>query len=138
MQPFFRALLTLSIASAYALPVVASEGDECDHSNADHMEQVQCISKHILVLDDELNRIYQQALAAMPERDEYDKRKEREQLRRSQRSWLKFKNDHCALIGGLKGGSNLWVTHFGALCEEAEINDRIRLLKSIANGSAKN
>lgn len=63
-----------------------------------------------------------------------DVRKEREQLRKSQRAWLKFKDDNCALVGGLEGGSNPNVTFSGMICMENELKQRIQFLKRIADG----
>ena len=97
------------------------------------MEQVECISKNIQELDKELNGTYQAALAAMPESDTTDSRKAREQLKKSQRAWLKYSSENCALIGGIEGGSNQWVTHFASLCYADAVVERIKFLKGIAN-----
>jgi uncharacterized protein YecT (DUF1311 family) len=67
-----------------------------------------------------------------------DTRKGREQLRKSQRAWLIYKNEQCALEGGLEGGSNSWVSTFAGDCEEKEYKSRIKLLQSVANGDFKN
>lgn len=69
-----------------------------------------CQDKRIQRLDDELNRVYKRALAALPDKDESDIRKGKEQLQKSQRAWLTYYEEQCALEGGLEGGSNPWVT----------------------------
>lgn len=97
-----------------------------------HLEEVQCLARYLQWLDGELNRAYQIALAKTPVKGVTDDRKSREQLRRSQRAWLKYKDENCALIGGLEGGSSLWVTHYAGLCEEREVKDRIKFLRSIS------
>ena len=127
LKPFLLAATIFTVPST----VVAGSA-ECEGKS--NFEQVQCISKHLQELDRELNRVYKLALEAMPERNNNDRRKEQEQLRKSQRAWLKYKDDNCALVGGLEGGSNLWVTHFAALCEEKELTNRIEFLKGIADG----
>ncbi len=97
-------------------------------------EDSRCLSRYLDWLDSQLNAVYRRALAKLPERDEMDVRKEREQLRKSQRAWLKFKDDNCALVGGLEGGSNLNVTFSGMICMENELKQRIQFLKRIADG----
>jgi len=132
---FFRAVLQMAlIILAYMSTVTTAEAEDCDNYSGDHIRQVQCISSRIQNLDSELNEVYKQALGMLPEKETQDERKEKEQLRKSQRAWLKFKDENCALIGGLQGGNNLWVTHFAALCEEQQLKERIQFLKDIADG----
>ena len=133
LLPKLFALLILLSTSGSA----SSAAADCDDLADNHMKQVQCIAGRIKVLDQELNRIYQFALAALPEHDQQDTRKEREQLRKSQRAWLKFKDENCTLIGAQDGGDNLWVTHFAALCEEKEMQERIKFLRTVANVPVK-
>jgi uncharacterized protein YecT (DUF1311 family) len=99
-----------------------------------HFEQMQCQGKRLKSLDDELNRVYQLALDAMPAKNALDIRKGREQLRRSQRAWLTYFHEDCTLIGGLRGGSDSWVTTFASDCEEKALADRIAFLQAIADG----
>ena len=70
----------------------------------------------------------------MPERDPQDSRRDQEQLRKSERAWLTYMHEDCALQGGMQGGSNAWVSTFAGLCEEKELKNRIDFLKSIADG----
>jgi uncharacterized protein YecT (DUF1311 family) len=107
------------------------DDDGC--GGAGNLQEVQCIGAYLERLDKELNRVYQLALQKMPVTSDLDTRKSREQLRKSQRAWLQFKQENCVLRGGLEGGSNLWVTHFAALCEESEVRARIKFLKQIAD-----
>lgn len=97
-----------------------------------NLENVQCLSSYLRWLDGELNKVYRLALNALPEKDPNDERRERTQLRKSQRAWLQYKTENCALVGGMEGSSNLWVTHFAALCEEQALRERIKFLNSIA------
>jgi uncharacterized protein YecT (DUF1311 family) len=114
----------------------AGEEAACDGADG-HLAQVQCLSKQIAQLDKEMNKVYQQALVARPAQDTSDSRKNREQLRRSQRAWLTYKKENCVLVGGLEGGSNLWVTHFAGQCEKEELERRIEFLKGVAQGSGR-
>jgi uncharacterized protein YecT (DUF1311 family) len=95
------------------------------------LADVQCLARYQQWLDRELNQAYAKALSKMPVSDPTDARKSREQLRKSQRAWLKYKTENCTLQGALEGGSNLWVTNFAAMCEERETKERIRFLGSI-------
>jgi uncharacterized protein YecT (DUF1311 family) len=113
---------------------VASAANECDKNFSDHMSEVQCINQVNKKLDGELNAAYQAALATRPEKDDWDLRKNRQQLRKSQRAWLKFKDENCTLIGGLEGGNNLSVSEFDSQCEMKEITERINFLKRISHG----
>jgi uncharacterized protein YecT (DUF1311 family) len=111
-----------------------AEDVTCDNGGA-HVDEDRCLGERLKKLDGELNRVYKLALAAMPEHDPQDSRKEREQLRKSQRAWLTFLDEDCALKGAMEGGSNAWVSTFSGLCKEKEIENRIAFLKSIADHS---
>lgn len=100
----------------------------------DHLSQVQCGAEQNQRLDAELNAAYQAALARLPDQDQWDIRKGKEQLRKSQRAWLKFKDENCALEGGLAGGSNLAVSEFANLCAARELAARIKFLRRVADG----
>ncbi len=76
---------------------------------------------------------YQSALAALPETDEQDNRKQRSQLVKSQLAWKEFTDANCALVGGLEGGDNIWVTEYATRCTAEATTERIEFLKSIAN-----
>jgi uncharacterized protein YecT (DUF1311 family) len=112
-----------------------SQAVDCDGS---HIAAMACQSKRLKDLDAELNRVYQLALAAMPEKDDQDIRRSREQLRKSQRAWLAFLHENCALEGGLQGGTNSWVSTFAGDCAEKELTARITFLKSVATGTFGN
>jgi uncharacterized protein YecT (DUF1311 family) len=125
-------------ASGLAAPKVAHASAENGFSMEDsgcggegNLADVQCLGRYLQWLDGELNRAYGEALSKLPTSDPNDGRRSREQLRKSQRAWLKFKSENCTLEGALEGGSNLWVTHFAAVCEEREIKERIHFLRSI-------
>lgn len=103
-------------------------------SGGSHYEENLCLGKRVKNLDDELNRVYKLAPAAIPENNAQDTRKDREQLRKSQSAWLTDVGENCALKGGLQGGFNSWVSTLDGLCEEQEFNSRIAFLKSVAEG----
>jgi len=114
-------------------PLGESVGDPCN--GVSHLEEVQCLGKALQVQDQEINRAYKRALEALPKQDGFDIRKTQSQLVKSQRAWLKYRDENCTLVGGLEGGSNLWVTHFAAPCAQKETAERIKFLESIADGN---
>ncbi len=116
------------------VPGFSFAASECGNKNTDHMSEVQCINQENKKLDDELNSVYKAAVAARPEKDQWDSRKDSEQLRKSQRAWLKFKEENCTLIGGLEGGSNLSVSEFDSQCVREETIARIKFLRRVVNG----
>jgi uncharacterized protein YecT (DUF1311 family) len=113
--------------------VLADAGIENCDSDDNNFDQMACLSRNLDKLDKELNITYQAALAAMPKTSSDDVRKEQQQLRKSQRAWLKYKDENCALVGGIEGGNNAWVTKFAATCEVNAVSERIKFLKTIAN-----
>ncbi|MBC2732437.1 lysozyme inhibitor LprI family protein [Thiobacillus sp.] len=122
-------LITIFLSIAFGVGSAIASGD-C--SEGDQLSQVQCISRQIQQLDKNMNANYRRALDMLLEKNGSDTRKERGQLRRSQRAWLKFKDENCALVGGLKGESNLSASHFAALCEKQAIEERVNFLEQIA------
>jgi len=63
-------------------------------------------------------------MAKMPENDPSDRRKNKDQLVKSQTAWKAFAQTNCACIGGDQGGSNLWVTNFASRCELQATRER--------------
>lgn len=123
------------IISVFAITLLtfSAYGQNSDCDGTSHVEQMACQGKRIQNLDDELNRVYKLALGVLPDKDEWDSRKGKEQLRKSQRAWLAYYREQCALEGGLEGGYNAWVTTFAADCEEKQLKNRIDFLQSIAD-----
>lgn len=132
-SPALRAAEAIPSPKAPLTPFIKSEFSMADSGcgGEGNLADVQCLVKYLGWLDRELNQAYKLALEKLPEKDNFDNRGGRGQLRKSQRAWLKYKADNCPLVGAMEGGSNLWKTHFGALCEEREIKERIRFLKEI-------
>jgi uncharacterized protein YecT (DUF1311 family) len=126
-------MLRMFFLPAVAVLSLSANGEDLDCDGGSHRDEMVCQGKRLKALDDELNRVYKLALAALPEKDESDERKGREQLRKSQRAWLVYVREECALEGGLQGGSNSWVTTFAGECQERELNSRIGFLQSVAN-----
>lgn len=52
----------------------------------------------------------------------------------SQSAWKEFAQQNCAVIAGLTGGSNAWVSRYETDCYSAALDERIKFLEDIANG----
>lgn len=124
------------VAFAAGSPTVDAISGRC--ATGGDRQQVECLSQQIDRLNGDLDRAYRGALARLPEQNANDTRGSRDQLRKSEASWLQYKETNCALMGALQGGSNLWITHFAQICDEQEIQARTRLLMQIADGSVGN
>ncbi len=124
MQKLMSYLPFLAAIVLATAPIHAAAKDPCN------IEEAACLSALIKTQDQELNRVYQLAINAMPEKDLNDNRKARQQLLKSQRAWLQYRNENCALVGGQEGGDNRWVAHFAALCQRKETDARIAFLKA--------
>jgi len=99
-----------------------------------HLAQVQCLGTKIEAAEKELDRLFNATLEKLRDSDPSDTRKGKQQLRKAQEAWRAYRDEHCAFIGGIQGGSNLWVTHFGAECELEETNKRIQFFKQVPWG----
>ncbi len=129
--------MTLCKLSALVLILIACTSgahakDPCD--GTDHLSEVQCTAVDVRRLNVELDEVHEKALESRPEQDDWESRKTRDQLRKSQAAWLQYKEENCVLVGGLEGGSNLWVSDFAQQCDKQEIENRIDFLKRVANG----
>ena len=138
MHKEFFAMCLAAGAIFQSVVVCAAPQDGCVERATSHIEEVRCIGERLKALDRSLNDAYADALAAMPENSRQDIRKDREQLRKSQRAWLVYTRENCSLIGGQTGGNNLSVTEMAALCQEQETRSRIKFLLSIKDGTASN
>lgn len=123
----------LVIGLAWGWAGVGAAADEGCWSNATtHADQDRCQAAELERLDDALNAVYAKALAALPARNADEPRKTREQLRKSQRAWLVFIKENCALEGGQQGGSSAWVNTFSRACKAEAVGERITFLKNMA------
>jgi uncharacterized protein YecT (DUF1311 family) len=85
-----------------ASPPISSSSDPCD--SPDPADQRACISRSIAVNDIELNRTYQDLLAQARGSGPPDAE---EQIRQSQRDWVKQRDDECRAQTRGEGGT-LW------------------------------
>lgn len=127
-----------SVAQTKLPKAVATSKAGSSQANADdceigaHLPGVQCLAQVGMVQDAKLNDVYRAALAALPPNDQSDSRRNREQLVKAQRAWLKFRDEHCTVVGAQEGGSNMSVTFNAQMCESSLTDERIKFLKTIA------
>ncbi len=93
---------------------------------------VQCFAKSRKAQDRRLNAAYKAALAVLPQNDPTDSRRNKAQLVKAERAWLKFREEHCPVVGAQEGGSNMSITFNSQLCESNLTDERIKFLKSVA------
>ena len=105
--------------------------DPCAQS---HLAYAKCVGKSLEAANAEVDRAYQSALAELPESDPNDTRKGRNQLRRAQEAWRNYVTEQCAFVGGVQGGSNLWVTTFAGECELKETAKRLEFFRNPPRG----
>lgn len=125
-----RQLILISALSLFALSAHAAAETAPDACNqAASIEIAQCKAAQLKAEEARLDAVYAAALAGLPERDTTDSRKGKDQLRKSQIAWLKYRNDNCDYVGGQEGGSNIWVTIMSTDCAIAETKARAIGLK---------
>ena len=120
-------LLPVLAAFIVACPADIKAQDDC--AQGSDREQVVCLAQKIDIADQELEMVYRAVLAKMPENDPSDRRKNKDQLVKSQTAWKAFIQANCAYIGGDEGGSNLWVTNFASRCELRATRERTAFLR---------
>lgn len=125
------ALMWSSVLASEAPPYLTMVDHGCGGDGL--LDDSRCLDRYLKWLDSQLDVAYQHALDRLPEHDEMDLRKKKEQLRKSQRAWLQYKNDNCILVGGLEGGSSPNITLAAMLCMEQELKRRIEFLSRIAD-----
>lgn len=94
-------------------------------------DQVQCDSEKLNTLNAQLTKVYQSALLRRPVTYEWDDRKTRGQLVKSQAAWSAYVEANCVYVGGVEGGNGNWVSAFSLECQIDETKKRIAFLKAV-------
>ncbi len=106
-----------------------------DMGNLPQQHMNACAAWDFEQADTELNRVWEQAMAAVRERDgyavQYDGRASgEERLRAAQRAWIVVRDEHCAVYGyQMRGGSAEPFLYNG--CRAAMTRDRTEELRSL-------
>ena len=119
-----RALAQGVVAIVFA-SLAAQASAKCDE------QTLACAKAEYDALDKDINAAYKHALTLLPELSGPDAAKGREQLKKSQRVWLQYKEEHCEVVGGQHGGSEDDMSLAAELCEVALQKERLQFLKGI-------
>ncbi len=116
-----------------ARPAVISPNlESCNEHPQGTRAGSECLDKTLKKLDSELNGKYAKALSKLP-LEESDIRFTQDQLRKSQRAWLKYVDENCSLVGALDvwGGTTNSITYHSLLCRVQSYTERIEFLDLI-------
>jgi uncharacterized protein YecT (DUF1311 family) len=94
----------------------------------------QCSAEKLKKLEGDLDSVYQQALGKLPEVNNQDNRKTKDQLRKAQGAWRIYRDENCLYVGGLEGGNSMWVTEFSNECALVETEKRIDFFRHLPVG----
>jgi uncharacterized protein YecT (DUF1311 family) len=122
-----------TLAILMACPAIALADDAACETGG-HLADVQCFSKKLEAANAELDQLYRDTLTKLPDSVATDNRKGKAQLIKAQEAWRNYLDAQCTFIGGIQGGSNLWVTDFANRCEFDEIKNRIDFFKHVPWG----
>lgn len=133
-RPAVIIYLLLSLLMNFSLPEIAlADQGSCNNATND-IDLSQCLGNQITRLRGELNFYYKKTLKQTQKHNLFDTRKTQTQLEKSQAAWKVYVNVNCAYIGGLQGGSNLYVSIFEDKCIISSINSRIYFFHHLPAG----
>jgi uncharacterized protein YecT (DUF1311 family) len=95
------------------------------------VETGQCAEERFQAIEKQLGLSYQDALEKLPETDSSDDRKTKDQLKKAQNAWKIYRSENCNYIGGIEGGSSLWISIFSTECAIEETKKRIEFFKNL-------
>jgi|GEM_PF-6158054 len=121
-----RVLVRGAVAIIFA-SLAAQARAKCD----EQAPTLACAKAEYDALDKDINAAYKHALTLLPETSGAEAPKGREQLKKSQRVWLQYKEEHCEVVGGQHGGSEDDMSLAAELCEVALQKERLQFLKGI-------
>lgn len=120
--------LLLSLTSC----IIASAADNPCLTQNGSMETAQCMAEKLKSVEAQLDSSFQEALETRPDAgDLVDIRKTKAQLKKAQNAWRVYRNENCSYVGGLQGGSDIWVTIFSTECALHETERRIEFFKNL-------
>lgn len=102
---------------------------------ANDIDVAKCVGVKISASSAELEKYYQTALTNLPDTDNDDDRKTKAQLIKAQAAWKVFVDEQCKYVGGLQGGSSLYVSTFDDECILDETGKRIEFFKHLPMGA---
>lgn len=133
MHPAFKRTLLAPLTFMVAGPLAAEDDKAIDCANAvSTYEMNACADKDFTAADADLNRVYAEALKAVPEMASdppYDAKSWEQALRASQRAWVAFRDAECQNHVAMfwTGGSGATADIIG--CMEEKTKARTKELK---------
>jgi uncharacterized protein YecT (DUF1311 family) len=125
--------LSLSLLSAVAV-VPGVFADQHDCTSGTGTGALQCLSPKLAEARKRLQESYDRVLQKTQNTSAFDERKTAQQLEKAQSAWEEYAKENCAYVGGLRGGSNAWVSVFVTLCLIKEIDSRTEFLDQVPSG----
>lgn len=127
-----RATCLVGLALVVFLGGQAFANDSCI-SAVSNVDVAKCGGDQVRRRTAELDQYYQAALAKLPDESD-DPRKAKEQLVRAESAWKSFVDENCKYVGGLQGGSALYVSTFYDDCMLDELSRRIEFFRHLPVG----
>ena len=104
------------------------ERDPCQGASA--MEFGQCAEDELKESDEELNRVYRELMAALPD-VENSNTLTKKKLRADERKWIRWKFTHCDREGEKSGGAQTWKSAYTVKCWARVTNERLLKLNAM-------
>ncbi len=125
--------LASALFAVLFLPMTAhADQDSCALGSAAGAQQ--CLSAKLSELRERLQQAYERVLEKTPSASVFDERKTALQLRKAQSAWEAYALENCSYVGGLRGGSNAWVSVFVTQCLVKEVEMRIQFFEHLPSG----
>jgi uncharacterized protein YecT (DUF1311 family) len=119
------------ILLAWLIVAPAAHADENNCASGAGNDAAQCEANLLKSLNRQLDRAYNAALLRRPVTSNWDQRKTRAQLAKSQKAWKAYVEANCEYQGGVDGGESNWVTVFSLDCQIDETRKRISFLRAV-------
>ncbi|NWB51118.1 lysozyme inhibitor LprI family protein [Pseudomonas gingeri] len=126
------ALVFFAFSLGSCMNATADDGP-CSTENSS-LDAAQCAAEKLKYLEQKLESSYEAALKKMPETSNWDVRKAKKQLMKSQDAWRVYRDENCSYVGGLQGGNNMMVTDFSNECSLKETEKRIEFFRNLPRG----
>jgi uncharacterized protein YecT (DUF1311 family) len=124
--------LLSSLLAVAAVPSAFADQHDCTSGTG--AGALQCLSPKLAEARKQLQESYDRVLQKAPKTSAFDERKTAQQLEKAQSAWEAYAKENCAYVGGLRGGSNAWVSVFVTLCLIKEIDSRTDFLNHPTSG----
>jgi len=107
-----------------------NERDPCQGTSA--MEFGQCAEDELKESDEELNRVYRELMAALPDVGN-SSTLTKKKLRAEEKKWIRWKFKQCDKEGEEDGGAQTWKSAYTVKCWARVTEERLLKLKEMQN-----